>query len=172
MNIQKTLFGFDGRIRRATWWLWSIVSGVVYAVVLVLAATVVMGGGWGGMFDPVIGDPPWLLALALALHAPLLWVQLALGAKRAHDRNASARLVIVLQVIAAICTYAPRTPLDGGQDSTSIVAGAMALMYVAVNLYLFVVLGCLDGTQGPNRFGRSPKGIGGDPADSTAEIFR
>ncbi len=25
-------------------------------------------------------------------------------------------------------------------------------------IYLFVVVGCLDGTQGPNRFGPSPKG--------------
>ena len=33
------------------------------------------------------------------------------------------------------------------------------------------VLGILDGTPGPNRFGRSPKGIGGEPADTAAEVF-
>ena len=35
------------------------------------------------------------------------------------------------------------------------------------SLYQLVVLGFLDGTPGPNRFGTSPKGIG----DNTAELF-
>lgn len=47
----------------------------------------------------------------------------------------------------------------------------VGFIVVVASLYLLVVLGFLDGTPGPNRFGRSPKGIGGDPADKAAEVF-
>ena len=40
-----------------------------------------------------------------------------------------------------------------------------------VDLFVVVTLGFLDGTPGPNRFGPSPKGIGGDTPDETAKVF-
>lgn len=71
----------------------------------------------------------------------VLWPSLALGVKRCHDRNQSGWWLLIEFI-----------PLVGG-------------------LWALVNLGILDGTQGPNRFGRSPKGIGGDVDGKLAEVF-
>lgn len=70
--------------------------------------------------------------LQLVVSLILLWPSLALGVKRCHDRNQSGRWLLMELI-----------PLVGG-------------------LWALINLGILDGTQGPNRFGPSPKGIGGD----------
>ncbi len=44
---------------------------------------------------------------------------------------------------------------------------AIGLIPLIGAIWLFVELGILDGTQGPNRFGPSPKGIG-EPAVAVA----
>jgi uncharacterized membrane protein YhaH (DUF805 family) len=59
------------------------------------------------------------------------WVTLALGMKRCHDRDKSGWWLLLFYVV----------PVIGW-------------------IWGFIELGCLDGTQGPNRFGPSPKGIG------------
>jgi uncharacterized membrane protein YhaH (DUF805 family) len=60
-----------------------------------------------------------------------LWCGICIAAKRYHDRNRSAWFLLLGLI-----------PFIGG-------------------FILLADLGCLDGTQGPNRFGPSPKGIGG-----------
>jgi uncharacterized membrane protein YhaH (DUF805 family) len=107
---------------------------------------------------------------------PVLWVQAALAAKRAHDRNHGALIAVGLTVLGSLTSFAPEVVdlatnagLSDGQFNALYTAANLAI--VVVNLYLLVFLGFLDGTQGPNRFGRSPKGIGGDPADKAAEVF-
>ena len=171
MTMIQMLFGFEGRIRRRDWWIWSIACGLAYAAVTGTVYYLVYGAAWTTM-NPAFGDPIGPLALAVALYAPWLWIQLALGAKRIHDRNEGAAFIIALQLLTACATYMPDRPL-GGDFSDPMVAlslGAQVVILV-INLALLVILGCLDGTQGPNRCGRSPKGIGGDPTDRTAEVF-
>jgi len=58
------------------------------------------------------------------------WIALNLEIKRWHDRDKSGWWVFIAFV-----------PVIGG-------------------IWVFVECGCLDGTQGPNKFGPSPKGIG------------
>jgi uncharacterized membrane protein YhaH (DUF805 family) len=72
--------------------------------------------------------------LVLVLYALSLWIGLALDVKRCHDRDKSGWFVLIVLI-----------PLIGA-------------------IWLFVELGFLDGTPGPNRFGPSPKGIGGPEA--------
>jgi uncharacterized membrane protein YhaH (DUF805 family) len=81
------------------------------------------------------------MVLQLVATLVVLWPSLAVGAKRCHDRGQSARW-LVLQFI----------PIVGG-------------FWVLINL------GILDGTQGANRFGASPKGIGGEPDSKIGEVF-
>jgi len=71
----------------------------------------------------------------------LLWPSLALGVKRCHDRDQSGWWLLIEFI-----------PIVGG-------------------LWALVNLGILDGTQGPNRFGPSPKGIGGDVDGKLADVF-
>lgn len=71
----------------------------------------------------------------LFVYAILTWCSLALQIKRWHDRNKSGLWVLIGLV-----------PLIGG-------------------IWQFIECGVLDGTQGPNRFGESPKGAGASNYD-------
>ena len=68
-----------------------------------------------------------LALLSLALSGLVLWSDLAIQVKRWHDRDKPWFWLFIGFI-----------PLLGG-------------------LWLFVELGCLDGTAGDNRFGHSPK---------------
>jgi uncharacterized membrane protein YhaH (DUF805 family) len=77
------------------------------------------------------GTPnPLILGLMALLYIPVIWIGLALDVKRCHDRDKSGWFVLIGLI-----------PLIGA-------------------IWLLVELGFLDGTQGPNRFGPSPKGVG------------
>ncbi len=176
MPLKDLLFSFEGRIRRRDWWLLSIVAGIAYVVLAYATAWLVLPGELATLTQPVIGDPLLPLLLNVAITVPFTWVQVALAAKRAHDRNKSGWLVAILQAGSVASSYLPVDPFAPGALSiengalVGIMTGFVVLM-LAASLYLLVVLGFLDGTQGPNRFGRSPKGIGGDPADKAADVF-
>ena len=125
----------------------------------------------------MIGDPLPALAHAAVLTLIFLWPNAALAAKRAHDRGLSAWPPVLVNIGCQALSFWPvesyeraGQALDNGDWSSG--AGLIVgLVILAAGLYLLVVLGFLDGTPGPNRFGRSPKGIGGEPADTAAEVF-
>jgi len=180
MSLKNKLFGFDGRLRRRDWWLLGIAVGAAHNLlhyvsvrVLGLDDHVLIGG-----VMPVIGDPWPQLLLAVSFSLVFAWPQLALTVKRAHDINRRAWSFVLISVGIQALGYWPRVnyaipgPTIRQTDFWSraepwIIDGGTLVGL----LYLVVVLGFLDGTQGPNRFGRSPKGIGGDPADKAAEVF-
>lgn len=179
MPLKDLLFGFEGRIRRRDWWLWTIVLAFAYAFVsdataiaLGLSDFALIRGGRAA----VIGDALPALAHGVTIALVFLWPQLALAAKRAHDRNRTAGLVVALSAASVASSFLPADPFADGDLSgangvpVAIMAGVSLLLMIA-SLYLLIVLGFQDGTRGPNRFGRSPKGYGGDPADTAAEVF-
>lgn len=178
MPLKDLLFGFKGRIRRRDWWLWGIGVAVAWMAASTVVGRLLFGSAWAeAQFSgaPVIGS--WsMTAFGLAAFVPLLWVHMALAAKRAHDRNRGALIAVSLTVLAGFGTFVPEvvdlvtaSSLTDSQFNT--LATAANLGNRAANLYLIVVLGFLDGTPGPNRFGRSPKGVGGDMPDQTAQVF-
>ena len=122
MDIMHLLFSFQGRIRRLHWWLAAIAVGVVVAVIISVLTP--MSGLAQGTPNPIF------MGLFVILYIVDIYISLALGAKRCHDRDKSAWFLAIGLI-----------PLIGG-------------------IWLLVELGFLDGTQGPNRFGPSPKGIG------------
>jgi uncharacterized membrane protein YhaH (DUF805 family) len=122
MDIMHLLFSFQGRIRRMHWWLAAIGVGVVVGVIISVLTP--MSGLAQGTPNPIF------MALFGILYIVDIYISLALGAKRCHDRDKSAWFLAIGLI-----------PLIGG-------------------IWLLVELGFLDGTQGPNRFGPSPKGIG------------
>jgi uncharacterized membrane protein YhaH (DUF805 family) len=87
------------------------------------------------------GSPNGLmLALMGVLYLVYLYVWAAIMVKRAHDRDKTGWFVLIILI-----------PLIGA-------------------IWILIEFGFLDGTQGPNRFGPSPKGIGGDaPAPAPAQ---
>jgi uncharacterized membrane protein YhaH (DUF805 family) len=74
---------------------------------------------------------PIFMALMGIIYIGDFYIGLALAAKRCHDRDKSAWFL------------------------------AIGLIPIIGAIWLLVELGFLDGTQGSNRFGPSPKGIGG-----------
>ena len=137
MSIVQMLFSFEGRMRRRDFWLCLICLGLLQGVLYSLMAA---------MFAPLwltayshdttvtVWGGWWAMMFAppmLLLHFLLLWPRVAIGVKRCHDRDKSG-LWLLLWFI----------PFLGW-------------------LWLLIDLGFLDGTPGPNKYGPSPKGVGG-----------
>ncbi len=78
----------------------------------------------------------------LVLFLPSAWISIAITLKRCHDRDKSGGWVAFFWLV----------PIVGW-------------------IWGIVELGFLDGTQGRNRYGKSPKGIGGETDSKLAEIF-
>ncbi|WP_448949863.1 DUF805 domain-containing protein [Labrys neptuniae] len=72
-----------------------------------------------------------LAVIAIALYVGFVWSGLSIGVRRCHDRNRSGWFLLASLI-----------PLVGA-------------------IWVLIELGFLDGTQGPNQYGPSPKGIGG-----------
>jgi uncharacterized membrane protein YhaH (DUF805 family) len=85
------------------------------------------------------GSPNGLiLALMGVLYLVYLYMWAAIMVKRAHDRDKTGWFVLIILI-----------PLIGA-------------------IWILIDLGFLDGTQGPNKYGPSPKGIGGEPSETVA----
>jgi uncharacterized membrane protein YhaH (DUF805 family) len=122
VDITYLLFSFQGRVRRLHYWLTAIGAGV---------AVVIIGGILVGMSGLASGHPnPIVMLPLIAIYAAYIWIGLALGVKRCHDRDKSGWFLLIGLI-----------PFIGG-------------------VWLFIELGLLDGTPGPNQYGPSPKGLG------------
>jgi len=75
--------------------------------------------------------PPYLgLLLMLGIFTAFIWAEICITAKRCHDRNQSGWFLFIVLF-----------PVFGW-------------------MWLIAEVGFMDGTQGPNQYGSSPKGIG------------
>jgi uncharacterized membrane protein YhaH (DUF805 family) len=135
------LFSFNGRVRRLHWWLvrigvWVGFFAISMAVILALRV----------LFPEIaVGNDLYLEAsdVASAIWAVVfftliiasIWIELAISVKCWHDRDKSGFWILIAFV-----------PLVGP-------------------IWTLVECGLLDGTQGPNKYGPSPKGIVGDQAE-------
>lgn len=109
----KTLYtSFSGRISRKVFW--------IYGVLLMLVGALVVFGIIGAISA---ASETLALILGIPAYIAVLWVSLAMQAKRWHDRNKSAWWILIGLI-----------PVIGG-------------------IWAFVETGCLRGTVGPNRFG-------------------
>ncbi len=140
MPIVQMLFSFQGRLRRRDYWLCAIGLGVVW---MILNSIV------GMMMPPVHVATAGALAFNMAALSAmstgsmivfllLLWPHIAIGIKRCHDRDKSG-LWLLLYFL----------PVIGW-------------------IWLFIDLAILDGTPGPNKYGPSPKGLGGSSEPALA----
>lgn len=149
MSIGALLFSFQGRINRKPYWLAGLAATVLMALILIFASSVMVAGG-GGVG---IGG---LALLVLVLSVPFIWVGLALGAKRLHDRNRSAWWLLIFYLLPGILDAA------GQMWVVFRLAGAV------VSLWGLIELGFLRGTSGPNAYGPDPM-VGAPEPVSAAE---
>jgi uncharacterized membrane protein YhaH (DUF805 family) len=140
MNLLTLLFSFRGRINRAKFWL----AVLIYVICLVILATI-------AYYHELEGVAFFILAL-LALP---VWVSgFAVGIKRLHDRDKSGWWILLFyfgpQVLNGLANAA-----SGTEDILSLLLSTAGF---ALTVWMFVELGCLRGTPGPNRFGPDPLG--------------
>lgn len=139
MWISWILFSLRGRIRRRDWWVGAILLGMLQAI-----------GEFRSAPDGGAPPPSWA---GVGFTLLLLWPSIALAVKREHDRDGSGwRSVAILGGVTGLGLLQDYLP--GLPDAAHLL---MTVIGVAGLLYLLVVLGILDGTPGPNRFGPSPK---------------
>jgi uncharacterized membrane protein YhaH (DUF805 family) len=129
---------FEGRITRQPFW-------IAWAVFIAIEIAISFSGGdearWGSALDLV-----------------LVYPQLAVCAKRGHDRNAPIWVVGLFFAVGAALDVL----LLGGWITNADVANATPLMlvflvpYVVFGLALVIDFGFRRGTEGPNRYGPDP----------------
>jgi uncharacterized membrane protein YhaH (DUF805 family) len=113
MKWRRFLFSFEGRAPRREYWTFV---GLIVIPVFVVAELLDSSHG----YKPFEGPAYDILVLVL------LWPSLAVCARRWHDRDKSARWILINFI-----------PIVGG-------------------IWALIENGCLQGTSGDNRFGPDP----------------
>jgi uncharacterized membrane protein YhaH (DUF805 family) len=163
MDWMQLLFSFKGRIQRLYWWIASLVVGAVAAVLTSSLEFWAKRVG-SGMINPDTQEfePIGPFAIGLGLIVVLnMWINLALSVKRVHDRDrtgwwiAVLYLAIMVAVVLGMVTLMQPEGQRQGLNNVAVIA-VIAASYLMI--WLFVEIGFLKGTQGPNRFGPDPLG--------------
>ena len=151
-GIVGLLFSYQGRINRAKYWLAVLIFLVVN--LLVAAIGFIMFGNSlltlsdatadEGIVVGLISKGIGFFLIALVIYIPLIVAGVFVGIKRLHDRDKSGWWLLVFYLLPTL--------LNGLADLSSI----FALAAFAISIWAFVELGCLRGTQGPNRYGPDP----------------
>ncbi len=136
MSLKQWLFSFQGRIGRQRFWIWNI---FYYAVIL--GAGVFLGqSGLGNMASYIL----------LLVTAGLLIPDLAVTAKRWHDRNKSNWWLLMHVPLILGRLYAPEI----GAESSSMGQTLMGLVALACGIWMLVECGFLKGSVNENRYGK------------------
>ena len=136
------LFSFNGRIGRARYLL---VELGLLTLWLTLWLNPPFSSSWAH----------WLAAI------PLIWVNLAVTAKRLHDRDRSGWWALAVFAVNRLSYlyYGLFFGLAFGVDisiTTELLLVTAALALSLLQTWVVIELFLLAGTEGPNRFGRDP----------------
>jgi uncharacterized membrane protein YhaH (DUF805 family) len=143
MSMTQLLFSFQGRLNRKPYWM-TVIATMVIIIVLLLFALILIR-------EHRFEFARLTLALLVILYIPLIWIGLAIGAKRLHDRDKSAWWLLVFYAAPGILSTAGNRLEDVGFIILHVIS-------FAISVWAFVELGCLRGTPGPNRYGPDPLG--------------
>jgi len=157
------LFSFKGRIQRLYWWIGSLVVGMVTGMASSTIEFVARSYGLGAVdADTNQFEPTGVLgALLVAIGILNVWVNYALSAKRLHDRNRSGWWLVaptVTLLIAILLAFVMFAQPGGQREPWNSAAVLFTLATAALGIWLFLEIGFLRGTEGPNRYGPDPLG--------------
>jgi uncharacterized membrane protein YhaH (DUF805 family) len=144
MSMSQLLFSFTGRLNRKPYWLTTLCLILIFLVIIIVVFVI---GGAGILSGDLSGLGAAFIILALA-YIPLLWIGLALGAKRLHDRNKSGWWLVIFWVVPAI--------LQGVGEQIDGIGIVLTLAGLGISIWGLVEIGFLRGTVGPNQYGPDP----------------
>jgi uncharacterized membrane protein YhaH (DUF805 family) len=148
MNLTTLLFSFQGRVNRAQYWLVALIYLAVFIVCFVLTF---IGLGISSAISSTGALISYLLVAIFVIVSLLaIWSSIAVGIKRLHDRDQSGWWMLIFWEVSTIVSLLQET---AAAPSSKFILGIGSL---AVTVWVIVELGCLRGTQGPNRFGSDP----------------
>lgn len=149
MPMSQLLFSFSGRLNRKPYWLTALAM-LAITIVAIIVIAIVMGGAaaLAGNSSGLAGMGIGLILLLIIIYIPLLWVGLALGAKRLHDRNKSAWWLALFWLLPAV--------LQGIGEQIGNLGIVLTLAAFGISIWGLVEIGFLRGTVGPNQYGPDP----------------
>jgi uncharacterized membrane protein YhaH (DUF805 family) len=148
VSLSDYLFSPHGRINRAKYWLFVVVSAVIM-IVLVAGISLV----WASqLYDPRGGFSfsPVALVVVGVVYLLLLIVGIFIGIKRLHDRDKSGWWLLLFYLVPMVFSWISAILSRNG------IGALFALASLVVSIWTLVELGCLRGTAGPNRYGEDP----------------
>ena len=151
MPLSQLLFSFSGRLNRKPYWLTTLAMIVILIVVAFVLIAVIAGGAamsGNNASSGLAGLGIGLILLLAVIYIPLLWIGLALGSKRLHDRNKSAWWLVLFWLVPGI--------LQGVGEQIGTAGLVLSIGAFAISIWGLVELGFLRGTVGPNQYGPDP----------------
>jgi len=164
MSLTNLLLSFKGRINRKPWWLATIAAGLATSIITAIIEIIARSSGQTAI-DPVTNqvEPTGIFGVLVGIVGLVnMWIAFALGAKRLHDRDRTGWWLIWQLLILVLAVMLVVVAVTVPQEQRAVwyaLAGAAGLAAFVISVWLFVQIGFLCGTSGPNRFGPDPLGI-------------
>jgi uncharacterized membrane protein YhaH (DUF805 family) len=151
MRLRSLLFGFEGRINRARYWLVALIS-VIAGTVILIESLLALADGLSDADPATIATPLPILfyAIAFSLFAVSQWIYAAMTIKRLHDRDKSGWWIVSFFVLPILL---PEVAGRLGEPTAAFFIGVVAFV---LSVWSVVETFFLRGTRGPNRFGPDP----------------
>jgi uncharacterized membrane protein YhaH (DUF805 family) len=140
VDLIALLSTYQGRINRAKYWI-AVLCYLIIGIAL----------GILGFIFSMIGEigTYLILIISVVVYIAMMVSGVFVGIKRLHDRNKSGWWLLVFM-------FAPGILSAIGFMIGSFFATICSLAAFGITVWMFVELGCLRGTVGPNQYGPDP----------------
>jgi uncharacterized membrane protein YhaH (DUF805 family) len=141
MDFAYLYTSLDGRINRKPYWLGVLILLAV-AIPVQLVAYFVAG-----------------MTASTIVGFIFLWPSFALAVKRAQDRNRPMWIIAIFFALVLIINVMELAGISNGADGQpTTIFSIISIVFLIGAIYVFIDIGLLRGTRGPNPYGPDPLG--------------
>ena len=169
MPLTDLLFSFKGRIQRLYWWVTTIAVGAAAGAATTILNVAAKSAGQVEINpDTQFVEPTGIFGAAVAaVGLANMWINFALSVKRLHDRDRTGWWLLVQTLLLVLTVFLVVLAIAMPEEQRSAwwaIAAPVGIAAFVISIWLFVEIGFLKGTQGPNRYGPDP--LGASQADA------